>query len=153
MALEPTGDLYLRPTGGGSAIYVGTYAAKVFKIDQTGTVVANGNITAYGAASDVRLKENIVKLEGSLLKVQKLKGYSFNYIGKEDKLIGVIAQEVEQVVPEVVYDFENTDGEIYKAVRYEHLTALLIEAVNEQQAIIEKQQKQINQILEMLAKQ
>jgi hypothetical protein len=119
----------------------------------TGNLIANGNVTAYGAASDINLKENVVRLEGSLLKVQKLKGYNFNYIGKEDKLMGVVAQEVEQVVPEVVYDFKHTDGETYKAVRYEHLTALLIEAINEQQTIIEQQQKQINQILEILAKQ
>ena len=151
IAIEPSADLYLKPATG--VIYVGTYAVKVLSIDLAGNLIANGNVTAYGAASDINLKENVVRLEGSLLKVQKLKGYNFNYIGKEDKLIGVVAQEVEQVVPEVVYEFKHTDGETYKAVRYEHLTALLIEAINEQQTIIEQQQKQINQILETLAKQ
>ena len=135
---------------------VRVYSAKsggspVILLANSGAITANGDITAYGAASDVRLKENIVGLEGSLLKVQKLKGYNFNYIGKEDKLLGVVAQEIEQVVPEVVYEFEDVKGETYKAVRYEHLTVLLIEAMNEQQAIIERQQKQIDQIQAMLA--
>jgi len=149
IAIEPAADLYFRSLQGGS-VYVGTLANRVFSIDMSGNVVAKAEITAYGTASDVRLKENIVKLEGSLLKVQKLQGYNFNYIGKKDKLLGVIAQEIEQVIPEVVYEFKDVDGEMYKAVRYEHLTVLLIEAMNEQQAIIEQQQIQIDQIQSML---
>jgi len=112
-------------------------------IDYQGNIVANGEITAYGTASDIRLKENIVKLEGSLSKIEKLNGYNFNYIGEEDKLIGVIAQEVEQVVPELVYEFTNLEGEMYKAVRYEHISALLIEAVKELRAEINEIKKKI----------
>ena len=105
----------------------------------TGEIRATNNITAF-YSSDKRLKENIVNIPNALDKVMNINGVEFDwspeYIethGGEDELfnrkhqVGVIAQEVEKVLPEVVAD--RPDG--YKAVRYEQLTALLIEAVKD----------------------
>jgi hypothetical protein len=104
-----------------------------------GALTATGDITAF-FTSDQRLKENVVNIPNALDKVMDINGVEFDwsseYIethGGEDELfnrkhqVGVIAQEVEKVLPEVVAD--RPDG--YKAVRYEQLTALLIEAVKE----------------------
>jgi len=118
-----------------------TNTAKI-DLKNDGSIVAAGNITAYGSPSDIRLKENLVKIENALQKVTSINGYHYNYIGKTDKLIGVIAQEVEPVLPEVVYEFSEVGSDPNtsktKAVRYEHLTAVLIEAIKEQQKQIEQ---------------
>ena len=105
----------------------------------TGEIRATNNITAY-YSSDQRLKENIVNIPNALDKVMDINGVEFDWSteymeahGGEDDLfnrkhqVGVIAQEVEKVLPEVVAD--RPDG--YKAVRYEQLTALLIEAIKD----------------------
>ncbi|MBO7496902.1 MAG: tail fiber domain-containing protein [Salinivirgaceae bacterium] len=122
-------------------------------------MTVNGKITHGGliSSSDIRLKKDIQPLEGALDKVLKLRGVSFYWKNKEEmaaargkdvnnfsygfdseKQIGVIAQEIEKVVPELVV----TDNDGFKAVKYENLTPLLIEAIKEQQTIIEKQQKE-----------
>jgi hypothetical protein len=105
----------------------------------TGSIRATNEITAY-FASDERLKENIQPIEEALTKLRKLKGVMFDWKdevvkerGGEDGYFvrkhdtGVIAQEVEKVLPEVVA--ERQDG--YKAVRYEKLAGLIIQAINE----------------------
>jgi hypothetical protein len=105
----------------------------------TGEIRATNNITAY-YSSDERLKENIVNIPNALDKVMDINGVEFDWSteymeahGGQDDLfnrkhqVGVIAQEVEKVLPEVVAD--RPDG--YKAVRYEQLTALLIEAIKD----------------------
>ena len=101
------------------------------------SVSASGDVVAY-ATSDERLKDNITPIENSLEKVGKLKGYEFDWNNKQDIYvghdIGVIAQEVEKVAPELVQ--ERDDG--YKAVKYEKLVPLLINAINELKAEIEE---------------
>lgn len=87
----------------------------------SGSITASGNITAY---SDQRLKTDISTLKNALNKVSQLRGVSYTKAGKPE--IGVIAQEIELVVPEVVEEV----GE-YKAVAYGNLVALLIEAIKE----------------------
>jgi hypothetical protein len=104
-----------------------------------GEIVATGEITAF-YSSDERLKENIQILSTPLTKLTSLRGVEFDWTdehidsrGGLDKLyvqkhdVGVIAQEVEKVLPEVVVDRD--DG--YKAVRYEKMIPLLIEAIKE----------------------
>jgi hypothetical protein len=115
-----------------------------FSFAQAGNFVAVGNVTAYGSPSDIRLKENVVKLKDSLNKVSQLNGYNYNYIGKDDTLMGVIAQEVELVAPELIYEFtEVATGILTKAVRYEHISALLIEAIKELNAKVTDLQNQL----------
>ena len=112
---------------------IGTAASTV-----TGEIRATGDITAY-YSSDERLKDNIVQLGGALDKVNQLRGVSFDWKeapevhSHEGNDIGVIAQEVEAVYPELVHERENG----YKAVDYVKLSAVLIEAVKELSAKVE----------------
>ena len=95
------------------------------------TIQCTGDIVAF-ASSDERLKDNIKPITNSLEKVGQLKGYEFDWNDKQvvhsGHDVGVIAQEVEKVVPEIVETREH-DG--YKAVKYEKLVPLLINAINE----------------------
>ena len=98
--------------------------------------------------SDEKLKNDVKTIDFALDKVKKLRGveYTWNKGGRKgQKDLGVIAQEVEKVIPEVVRDKEmplmDDSGETYKTVDYEKLTAVLIEGMKEQQ-------KQINELKE-----
>jgi hypothetical protein len=112
-----------------------------------GTISAFGDVIAY-SSSDARLKDNITVIESPLEKVSKINGVSFNWndkqtayeVGKKD--IGVIAQEIEEVLPELVTTRDNG----YKAVRYEKIVALLIEAVKEQQTQINNLTDKLNNL-------
>jgi len=85
-----------------------------------GTIVASNNITAY---SDERLKTNIETIDNALSKVCKMRGVTFT---KNDKKgLGVIAQEVEKVIPEVIEEGE------YKSVAYGNIVGVLIEAIKD----------------------
>jgi uncharacterized protein YlzI (FlbEa/FlbD family) len=108
----------------------------------------NGRVqTGYSwlTNSDVRFKKNIYTLEGCLEKVIAMRGVSFDL--RNDSLnlepgrknIGFIAQELENVVPEVVVT--GSDG--YKAVAYDKITAVLTEAIKEQQKQIESYKSQL----------
>ena len=90
--------------------------------DDSGNWTAVGNVTAY---SDERLKENIKTIPNALETVKKLRGVSFVRKDSSGKGIGVIAQEIEQVLPEVVVDGD------YKSVSYGNIVGLLIEAIKE----------------------
>jgi hypothetical protein len=88
----------------------------------TGTITATGDITAF---SDQRLKDNVETITEALHKVKQLRGVSYSSRLDYDTHIGVIAQEVERVVPEVV----NTHPDGLKSVAYGNLVGLLIEAI------------------------
>ena len=97
----------------------------------TGNLIVAGDITSVGTISDERLKENVVRLNNSLEKVTQINGYNFNFKDNPDEtMLGVIAQEIEKVLPEVVYEFEKED-KTYKAVRYANIVPLLIEAIKD----------------------
>lgn len=102
------------------------------KMDSSGNAVATGDVTAY---SDITLKENIEVIPNALDKVSEIRGVTYNRTDIEEKprQAGVIAQEVEAVLPEVVHT--NNDG--IKSVAYGNLVGLLIEAVKELKAEIE----------------
>jgi len=116
-----------------------------FSIDHSGTVVASGNVTAY---SDEKLKENIEVIDNAVEKVKQIRGVTFTRNDLEDKekrYTGVIAQEIEKVLPEVVsYD----EGQDAKTVAYGNIVGLLIEAVKEQQEQIEELKSIINTLVE-----
>jgi hypothetical protein len=88
------------------------------------------------ATSDIRLKENIEPLNNSLEKLLQLTGVTFNWIGQEGKRIGFIAQEVEKVIPELVFTNENTEDKI-KGIHMDNITSVLVESIKEQQQMIE----------------
>jgi hypothetical protein len=108
-----------------------------------------GDITAYGARSDARLKTLKGKVSNALEGILKLNGYRYDWKEQEVKIttfvedIGVIAQEVKEVFPELARTGE--DG--WMSVRYQGLTAVLIEAVKEQQAQITEQKAQIDELV------
>lgn len=92
--------------------------------DFSGAITAAGDITAF---SDIRLKKDLEPIRGALAKIRQLNGYTFTRLDTDERGAGVIAQEVEGVLPEVV----KTNGEGIKSVAYGNLVALLIEAIKE----------------------
>jgi len=115
--------------------------AKISFSSTNGNIVTVGDITAFGTVSDRNRKENIVKIENALDKVSQISGYTFNYIGDDTPMTGVIAQELEEVLPEVVYETEAVDGTQSKAVRHGNIVGLLIESIKELKAEIEELKK------------
>jgi len=115
-------------------------------ISVTGNITATGDITAF-YSSDSRLKENVRNIENPIEKVKALNGYNFDWtdahlesVGGVDDYnirkadVGVIAQELQNVLPELVAERENG----LLAVKYDRIVALLIEVVKEQQKQIDE---------------
>jgi hypothetical protein len=96
----------------------------------TGNITATQNVTAY---SDKRLKSNITTITGALDIVNQMRGVRFDKDGQRG--LGVIAQEVQQLIPEVV--FEGTDENKTLSVAYGNIVGLLIEAIKELKAEID----------------
>jgi hypothetical protein len=102
-----------------------------------GPAIADG----WSTYSSRRFKTNIQTLQGALEKVEQLRGVSYDLKATGKHEVGVIAEEVGAVVPEIVsWDKNGTDAQ---GVDYGRLTALLIEATKEQQTVIDQQQEQI----------
>jgi hypothetical protein len=126
----------------GKSMYVNDGLDSKLSINGTsGSIVTEGDITAFGSVSDRNRKENIVKIDNALEKVAQISGYTFNYIGDETPMTGVIAQELEEVLPEVVYETESPDGTQSKAVRHGNIVGLLIESIKELKAEIDELKK------------
>ena len=116
-------------------------AANLFQMDMSGNLTMSGNITAY---SDIRLKDNIEVIPDALAKVQQLRGVTFTRNDVEDlekRHTGVIAQEVEAVLPEAVS--EDNDG--IKNVAYGNMVGLLIEAIKELKTEVDNLKTQLAQ--------
>ncbi len=107
----------------------------------TGDFTASGDVTAY---SDERLKSNITTIEDALDKVKAMRGVMFDktnsLTGELRQSTGVIAQETEEVLPEVVHNDDNTG---YKSVAYGNIVGVLIEAIKEQQLQIDELTEQV----------
>jgi hypothetical protein len=138
------------------ALGIGTAASGT-----TGEIRATNAITSF--YSDERLKENITEIDNAIDKVMSLRGVTYNanqlaesfgYTNKDEQ-VGVIAQDVEKVLPQIVkpapFDIISLQegieisrsGENYKTVQYEKLVPLLIQAIKEQQVMIEELQKKV----------
>ena len=118
---------YLDLQSGIGNFYIRDGTTTRFTFDDGGDFTATGNVTAY---SDVTLKENIETIPNALDKVLRLRGVEYDRIDREEHQIGVIAQEIEEVIPEVVI----TNEEGIKSVAYGNLVGLLIESVKELKA-------------------
>jgi hypothetical protein len=139
------GVLYMK-----GKIGIGTGDPKA-RLHVVGEILATDDITAFYGSSDKRLKTNINTIENAVEIVQQLRGVRFNWneearkinehVDLEKKEIGVIAQEIEEHLPEIVKKGLSD----YKAIRYEKITPVLIEAIKEQQQQIKAQQQQINE--------
>jgi hypothetical protein len=116
-----------------------------------GRFEASNDIVAY-SSSDIRFKRNITEIKDPIHKLLKIRGVSFDWVEEEEfhgnkgHDIGVIAQEIEEVLPEIV----TTRDSGYKAVKYEKLTPLLIEAIKDQQAQIESQKSQNEELIKRI---
>ena len=110
-------------------------------LDMSGNMTAAGNVTAY---SDIRLKESIEVIPNALEKVKQIRGVTFTRNDQEDKELrhtGVIAQEVEKVLPEVVSE----DNLGVKNVAYGNMVGLLIEAIKELKTEVDDLKKQLRE--------
>ena len=119
-------DILFLGNDGGSSI-----VALTLDMSEAGAATFNNNVTAF---SDARLKDNIETLEGGLAKVEQLRGVTYTRGGKKN--IGVIAQEIEKILPEIVLTADDEMGT--KSVDYSRITAVLIEAVKELSAKVKE---------------
>ena len=120
------GDLKFNGIDGSSLI-----TALTLDMSEAGAATFNDNVTAF---SDERLKDNIKTIENGLDKVEQLRGVTYTRDEKES--IGVIAQEVEKILPEIVLTANDEMGT--KSVDYSRITAVLIEAVKELSARVKE---------------
>ena len=122
-------DILLKGVDGGSEI-----TALTLDMSAAGAATFNSSVTAGGdvtAFSDMRIKHDIETIEGALAKVSDMRGVYFKRNNGEAGT-GVIAQEIENILPEVVKDGE------YKSVAYGNMVGILIEAIKELKAEVEK---------------
>jgi len=105
-------------------------------IDADGDITSQGNVTAY---SDSRLKENVELITDAMAKVDQVRGVTFNKVSNGQRGTGVIAQELQAVLPEAVV--QGDDG--YLQVAYGNVVGLLIEAVKELKSEVEELKQKI----------
>ncbi|MDD2716461.1 MAG: tail fiber domain-containing protein [Candidatus Wallbacteria bacterium] len=146
------------PASWGGAIFAGPVGIGMQNNAGYTLQVAGYIYSPYGGHSDVRWKKNITPLTGSLGKICKLEGVTYEWKKEENQTkgfetgtrVGLIAQEVEKIIPELV----TTDKDGYKGLYYEKLVPLLIEAIKEQRKKIESlkvELKRQNEIQDQLA--
>ncbi len=132
-----------------------TYDAKsdAFKVMFNGDATVGNDLTVSGdivVNSDMRLKANIISLGSTLYKLLQIDGktYTMKRDAKQKQKIGVLAQDIEKVFPELVV--ENNNG--IKSVNYQGLVPVLINSIKEQDAKINQQQVEIEKLKEQDAK-
>jgi len=138
LASTNTGNTLFAQSGGNVGIAMTDPSVK---LDVTGDIEYTGTITDV---SDQRLKENIVGINNSISKIQGINGVYFNMIGSDKRELGVIAQNVQQVLPEAVSIVDPEKG--YLGVDYTSLVPILIEAIKEQQKQIQALRQDIEQL-------
>jgi hypothetical protein len=120
-----------------------------FKVMFNGDTTVSNDLTVNGdvvISSDARLKSNIVSLGSTLSKLLQIDGKSYEMKGKQK--IGVLAQEIKEVFPELVSEDDNK----MLAVNYQGLVPVLINALKEQDAKMKEQEKKINRLEKILLK-
>lgn len=130
------------PVGEAYRFYFDYAGTSVVSFSTGGAITASGDITAF---SDRRLKENIIQIDSALDKINAIKGCYYNRIDGDDRSrkIGFIAQELHEIVPELVnYDSVNDKY----SVAYGNTTALLVEGIKEHDVIIKDQAEEIKEL-------
>jgi trimeric autotransporter adhesin len=121
--------------------------AERFYIQGNGNAWLQGTLTQN---SDIRLKKNIVPLTLSLNKLTQLNGYTYNWISKDkdpNEQIGLIAQEVQKLYPQLVSDIKGENGETTLGVNYTGLIPVMIESIKEQQKQIDELKLLVQKLL------
>ena len=132
-----------------------TAGGEDMRLLDNGTLHVDGDVVAYSSTvSDERLKDNIKTIENPLDKIKALRGVEYdwnngNRKGKHD--LGLIAQEVESVIPDIVHEHtlpyvEGEEDTLYKTVDYEKMVAVLIEGMKEQQTQIDSLKSELTEI-------
>jgi|TARA_B100001094_G_scaffold258253_1_gene258005 hypothetical protein len=116
------------------------------QISSSGDIVADGDVVAYNS-SDERLKDNIQNIKGSLDKIGEIRGVEFDWNDKSPGWaqerghdVGVVAQEVQKILPEIVVERKNG----YLGVDYKRIVPLLIESIKELKQEVEILKKKVN---------
>ena len=115
--------------------------AEDFRFESDGDFHADGDVIAFSTtiASDERLKENIEVVPDALDKVEALRGVTFDWKRDGTPSAGVIAQEVQKVLPEAVKEVQSLKGgDSHLSVNYHALTSILIESVKELSARVKE---------------
>lgn len=104
-----------------------------FRFEADGDFHADGDVIAYSTttASDEKLKDNIEVVENAVDKLHQLKGVTFTWKRDNQASAGVIAQDVQKVLPEAVKEVKDMKGDTHLTVNYAALTSILIEAVKD----------------------
>jgi hypothetical protein len=130
----------------------GGSANQVLYKDGSNNVAGSANMTFNGTtltvaalveSSSITIKENLKELSNPLDKISQMNGFTYNKIGYDEIEIGLIAEEVQKIYPELV-DYTNNK---VSGVKYTRLTAVLVESVKQLNQKIEEQQKLINKLL------
>ena len=141
----------------GSADYIQVNASNIdfvvdastrVRIENDGDLHADGDVIAYSTTiSDERLKTGIHTIQDALDKVYSLKGVEFTYKADGKRSAGLIAQDVEKVLPSAVSEKELPlkvdDGNLYKTLQYDQTIGLLVEAVKELKDLVDEQAQEI----------
>jgi len=124
-------------TGSGVSLSTAyTSNSKLYFNPSTGTI----NATIFNSLSDANKKQNVASIQGAVSTVNKLNGVSFEWKDNSLPSYGVIAQDIEKVIPEIV----STDKDGAKSVNYNGIIGFLINAIKEQQAQIDELKEKIN---------
>jgi hypothetical protein len=144
-----TTNIGIASTGSTSFVYIpssgnigiGTTNA-TSKLTVSGNLLVTGIITAtdFNSASDIRLKENIQKIDNPIDKIIKIDGVRFDWKVDNKPSMGVIAQNIEEVLPELV------NGDDSKTVNYNGIIGLLIECVKTQQEQIDELNRRLDEL-------
>ena len=136
--------LTLDMSEGGTALFRGNISGS--SISSSGDILADGDVIAYNS-SDERLKDNIEVIQGSLDKIGEIRGVEFDWNDKSPGWaqerghdVGVIAQEVQKIIPEIVIERKNG----YLGVDYKRIVPLLIESIKELKQEVEILKKKVN---------
>ena len=121
--------LYNNAAGTNAGLYDQTASINRWYTDVSGNFVAYGNVTAY---SDIRLKTDLQQIPNALAKVEQLTGYTYTRTDTGERQTGLVAQEVEKVLPEAVLQGEQL------SLAYGNMVGLLVEAVKELSARVKE---------------
>ena len=143
LGLNSSGTVYNWIEANGTNLLFAVGNTERMRLETDGDLHVDGNVVAYSTTiSDERLKKNIQPIENALWKVNQINGCTFTYLKDDRDSAGLIAQDLEKVLPSAVIEdkavFHGEEGETYKTIQYDQVIGLLVEAVKELTAKVER---------------